>query len=191
MSTEARPVDETATRLWKDKLEPGVTVVLRGGQPLTYEAHSAMYTVVYDCVTSTKHMKNPMRDPGILHTLLSDFLAAHTTEICAGAPEDDIRLPAYYDTQWDVFSHACATLDRLFACLNKYYVGRLRAEGQKSVLPAGKLGMTHWKTNVFDVLTPRLATALGETAKLDAVRSLLASDNLAAANFKEMRLQAA
>ncbi|KAJ7126025.1 hypothetical protein C8R44DRAFT_118553 [Mycena epipterygia] len=141
MSTEARPADETA-RLWKDKLEPGVTVVLRGEQPLTYEAHSAMYTVVYDCCTSAKHVKNSMRDPGILHTLLSDFLAAHTISVCADAPEDDTRLPAYYDMQWDVFYRACTSLDRLFACLNRYYVGRLRAEGQKTILPAGNLGMT-------------------------------------------------
>ena len=63
--TYAQRLDELQ-QLWKADLESGVTLILRGDEPLTYEEHAAMYAAIHNWCT----MADPptlQRQRGTLH----------------------------------------------------------------------------------------------------------------------------
>ncbi|KAJ7452652.1 Cullin repeat-like-containing domain protein [Mycena latifolia] len=184
MDDANRPPSTDLMEAWNTQLEPGITQVLRGEEPLTFEAHAAMYTLVYNLCMKTNSYN--CRD---LHSHVSQFYAAYTSRILTDAPDDDKLLLEYYDTEWSRFSHAAQIVDRIFMFLNRQFVSRERQEGKKNIKTVRNVAFTFWKTNVLDPLAPRLETG-ADAAHFSAVRTMLASEDWSAANVKNMAVRA-
>ncbi|KAJ7640710.1 Cullin repeat-like-containing domain protein [Mycena polygramma] len=173
--------------VWNAVLEPGVTQILHGTEPLTYKTHQKLYGAVYECCNRTKPAINHCRE---LYSHVLSFYTEYTLKITAAAPEDDTGLLEYYDAQWDCFSRGAAIVNRLFDYLNRHFVSGQRDEGRTNVETVLNVALTNWRTNVFEPLSPRLENALGGTAQLEAIRTQFASHNLGAAEFKNMHVRA-
>ncbi|KAK6987521.1 CULLIN-2 domain-containing protein [Favolaschia claudopus] len=172
-----------AQEIWDSEIMPKIVQVMSSSTPLTFAEHSAAYTAVYQCVTSARRADETRRE---LHTLTGKFFAEHTKSIATGAPGDDAELTAYYDAEWDRFSKAVKVVDRLLNQLNRHYVQRVRDEGNKEILAVRNLAFKSWKSNVFDILSPRLEGV--NKTRVDAVRELLASEELLDEKLQGMRL---
>ncbi|KAJ7784859.1 hypothetical protein DFH07DRAFT_1054417 [Mycena maculata] len=189
MAEDANPRISTVrpiTDVWKDRLEPGLTLILCGEEPLNYAAHAALYGTIYDCCTrafpaTSQHCRE-------LYSQITPFYAAYTAQIRAAAPDDDNRVPNYYDAQWDQFSRRAVVIDRLFTYLNTHFVGSQRQEGGYNIETVLNVARTEWKKQVFE---PRLETALdGGAVRLNTIRALFTSKNVTAAKLKTMHVHA-
>ncbi|KAJ7141778.1 Cullin repeat-like-containing domain protein [Mycena crocata] len=177
-------------QLWQSCFESGVTTILReGSKSLSYPDHMDMYTAAYNWCTTGDH--NVREDHSTqLYKQISDFLAGYTSQISASAPPDTTLVPEYYDNQWDSFWPRVKDIDRLFNFLNRHHVVRLRDEGNKNIKTVGNLALEHWKRNVLEELSKRLETALGaDSARLNAIRSAFAVEDLMGANFEELHVR--
>ncbi|KAJ6459707.1 Cullin repeat-like-containing domain protein [Mycena vitilis] len=183
-TTELRSM--SISDVWNAVLEPGVTQILRGTEPLTYETHGKLYSAVFECCNRTKPPINHSRE---LYSHVLSFYTEYTLKITAAAPEDDIGLLEYYDAQWDCFSRGAAIVNRLFHYLNRHFVSGQRDEGRTNVETVLNVALTNWSTNVFEPLSPRLENALGVTAQLEAIRTHFASHKLGVAELKSMHVR--
>jgi len=186
--------DADAQELWKTDLEPRITQILTGSEPVTYATHSAVYSAGYTFITmgkgKGKHDNND--NCKYLYAQVQPFFTEYTRRIREAAPSDNPALPSYYDAEWDRFSRGVGIVDRLLDYLNKHYVNRLRAEGQTTVLTVRNLAFNSWKTNVFDALSPRLENTDTDKARIETIRQLFASEGeLKADKLKDMRFEIA
>ncbi|KAJ7473729.1 Cullin repeat-like-containing domain protein [Mycena galericulata] len=174
----------TIPELWENLLRPGVTLILRGEEPLTHERHATMYSAIVDACTKS------IPAGGELHAKIVSFYLEYTTQILAAVPEDDTVILEYYDTEWDRFSRGAAIVGRLFDFLNRHWVKRERDEGKKNILTVGNVALKEWNTNVFESLASRLEIALGTSGatRLHESRTRFASQDLTVDDFKAMRL---
>ncbi|KAJ6588622.1 Cullin repeat-like-containing domain protein [Mycena capillaripes] len=188
MTTTAKPnLNKPIADVWKTTLEPGITQILRGSEPLTFEASAAIYSAVYDCCTRT----NPptLDHCRELYSCVPAFYAEYTAHIIAAPPEDDASLLEYYDTQWDRFSRGAEVVDRLFTYLNIHFVVPQRNAENKNVETVLNVALTNWRTKVLEPLAPRLESALGSVSQLDMIRTLFEKENLTKADFKNMHVR--
>ncbi|KAJ7473725.1 Cullin repeat-like-containing domain protein [Mycena galericulata] len=191
VSFRRRPRTRTnIPQLWDNVLRPGVTLILRGEEPLTHERHAAMYSAIANACLEIDQ-NGDMRTSRELYAQIASFYPEYTTQILAAAPDDDTRILEYYDAEWDRFSRGAAIVGRLFDFLNRHWINRERQEGRKNILTVGNVALKEWNTNVFQPLTSRLETALGTSGatQLDEIRTRFASENLTADDFKAMRLR--
>ncbi|KAJ6574573.1 hypothetical protein B0H19DRAFT_1371570 [Mycena capillaripes] len=188
--------DADAQELWKTDLEPRITQILTGSEPLTYAAHSAVYSAGYNFILKGKGkgQNNNNDNCKYLYAQVQSFFAEYTQRIrevrtlrgfhilltyrdpLQAAPNDGSELPAYYDAEWDRFSRGVGIVDRLLDYLNKHHVNRLRAEGQTTALTVRSLAFNNWKANVFEALSPRLANTDSDKARIETIRQLFASE---------------
>ncbi|KAK7013060.1 hypothetical protein R3P38DRAFT_1515535 [Favolaschia claudopus] len=129
-----------------------------------------------------------------LYARAENLFDNYTKEIGLAAPSDIEDIVPYYDSEWDRFSCGADAVDRVFTYLNRYHdsfhdsLGRLgwRTRGQDSIR---NLLFQSWKENVFKPLTARIKGADNpDTAHIEHIRDLLASNKLSVKKFKEMRL---
>ncbi|KAJ7608010.1 hypothetical protein DFH06DRAFT_210915 [Mycena polygramma] len=173
-------------QIWKERLESGVTCLLRGEPPS--EAYTTLYTTQYNICTSKVPPGVPRGDR-LLYAQTVAFFAAYTTQIHAVAPDDTAAVPYYYDTQWDAFSRGVVVVDRLFAYLNRDYVKRETDVG-KDVKTVGEVALDQWKTNVFEPMAPRLEEVLGtDSPRIAAIRAKFSFENVTAEDFAAMRVR--
>ncbi|KAJ6574579.1 hypothetical protein B0H19DRAFT_605214 [Mycena capillaripes] len=170
--------DADAQELWKTDLEPRITQILTGNEPLTYATHSAVYSAGYDLILKGKGkgQNNNNNNCKYLYAQVQSFFAEYTQRIRGAAPSDGSALSAYYDAEWDRFSRGVGIVDRLLDYLNKHYVNRLRAEGQTTVLTVRNLAFHNWKKNVFEALSSHLANTDTGKARIETIRQLFASE---------------
>ncbi|KAJ7240125.1 hypothetical protein B0H12DRAFT_1074836 [Mycena haematopus] len=72
---------DSIPHIWETRLEPGVTQILRGEQPLGYDSHVALYTAVYNCCTRTKPAT--LQHCSELYSQVPPFFEAYTAKIFA------------------------------------------------------------------------------------------------------------
>ncbi|KAJ7608013.1 hypothetical protein DFH06DRAFT_1347197 [Mycena polygramma] len=178
-------------KIWKDDIEPRIKRILRGEHWHSDEAFMPMYTTLYTAVYNICHQydKASLRPRSAngrdLHALATAFLSAYTLRILAAAPDDDAAVLYYYDTQWDAFAQGAVIVDRAFAHLNKYFVEHMNQSDIKTIRG---VALQQWKSNVFELLVPRLERALGAHAmRIAAIRAKFALENVTAEHFNAMR----
>ncbi|KAJ6454123.1 Cullin repeat-like-containing domain protein [Mycena sanguinolenta] len=187
-TSRARTTD--IQQIWQRLLEPNITVLLRN-ESISSQAHAGIYTTIYNVV---------MMDHGgqQLYAQLSAFYATYTMGIYKAIPEDNSRLPSYYDSEWTRFYRGAATVDRLFNYLNRDWVELQRDEGRRDVKTVLNVALTQWKNNIFDPLSPRLEPppplsetedkeAEGKQTRVAVLRTKFASERLTVSELRKMR----
>ncbi|KAK7056089.1 CULLIN-2 domain-containing protein [Favolaschia claudopus] len=178
-----------AEELWRTDLEPTVAGILTGNEPLTFAAHAAVYSKIFNYVAEGKAKGSSEESQAQIYTQVQTFLDEHTKRIASAAPtSDDGELATYYDTEWDRFSSGAAVLHRLLNYLNRHYVFRKRAEGHLNIVTIRNLALGSWRENVFEPLSPRLEKASPNQEQVESIRNRLNSEELLDDKFKEMRI---
>ncbi|KAK6987490.1 CULLIN-2 domain-containing protein [Favolaschia claudopus] len=178
-----------AEELWRTDLEPTVNGILTGNEPLTFAAHAAVYSKIFNYVAEGKAKGTSEASQAQIYTQVQNFLDEHTKRISAAAPtSDDGELASYYDTEWDHFSSGTAVLNRLLNYLNRHYVLRKRAEGHLNVVTIRNLALGSWRENVLDSLGPRLERIGPNKEQIESIRIQLNSEDLLDDKFKELRI---
>jgi len=104
---------------------------------LDFKVHSSVYTLIYNCTTSTSAVETNAK----LYALLSEHLGEVTKTVSSeiigsGTPKDVV---ARYLAAWPRFDNRASYLDRLFAYLSRHWVKREEDEGR-----GAKVVLTTW-----------------------------------------------
>ncbi|KAK7062420.1 Cullin repeat-like-containing domain protein [Favolaschia claudopus] len=172
---------------WKADLEPTITRMLTEGGPLTFVEYTSAYAAIYNHITKSDGSSGwtAQDRQAELYARVESLVDNYTKEIGSAAPSDIEDVVPYYDSEWDRFSCGADAVDRVFTYLNRFHDRHVR-RGQDTIR---NLLFQSWKENVFKPLTARIEGADNpDTAHIEHIRNLLASNKLSVKKFKEMRL---